>query len=346
MKQLILSLFASYALFLSPAFSEDVTQYPDIPRIDVHTHITSDVAAIENFHSLRNALKDAHQIDLALWLNLGGGSDAMENNEEAMAAGNGRMLCAISDYSSHDGLKYDPDELQGWLDKGYVGYKIWAGPAGRKLKPDEDGIRFVDNPALEPTFAKMEEIGMVGASIHVADPNGPFGDRTKWLPDPVAFWKEILAWRKVLERHPNLVVVNAHGMWSLCQDAQIDYMRNTLSTFPNLHVDLAATFQYFNMVNRENLRDFIIEYDDRILFGTDVGKWTNSEETEYNRQRYFQAFQILETDGTVAGSFFGNQPTQGLNLPRKTLEKIYYKNAMRIYPRVKESLQALGYPIE
>ncbi|MDP8246467.1 MAG: amidohydrolase family protein [Candidatus Hinthialibacter antarcticus] len=346
MKRLLLCLCASFLLVQSTTFADEVTQYPDIPRIDVHTHITSDVEAIEKFHSLRKALKDTNKIDLALWLNLGGGSDAMENNDEAMAAGQGRMLCAISDYSSHDGLKYDPAELQQWLDRGYVGYKIWAGPAGRKLKPDEDGIRFVDNPALEPTFAKMEEIGMVGASIHIADPNGPWGARTKWLPDPVAYWKEILAWRNVLERHPNLVVVNAHGMWSLCQDAQIDYLRNTLSTFPNLHVDLAATFQYFNLVDRDNLRDFMIEYDDRILFGTDVGKWTEPEETEYNRQRFFQAFQILETDETIAGSFFGDQPTQGLNLPRETLEKIYYKNAARIYPRVKESLQALGYSVE
>ena len=36
--------------------------------------------------------------------------------------------------------------------------------------------------------------------------------------------------------------------------------------------------------------------------------------------------QILETDQLVEGSFFGNEPIRGLNLPREVLEKIYYKN--------------------
>jgi hypothetical protein len=31
----------------------------------------------------------------------------------------------------------------------------------------------------------------------------------------------------------------------MCQDAQVDYLRNMLATFRNLNVDLAATFQYY-----------------------------------------------------------------------------------------------------
>jgi len=83
---------------------------------------------------------------------------------------------------------------------------------------------------------------------------GAWANRTKWLPDSVEYWKERTAWRHVLEKHPDLVAVSAHGMWSMCQDGRIDYLRNMLAMFPKLNIDLAATFQYFNFVTCENLR--------------------------------------------------------------------------------------------
>ena len=97
-------------------------------------------------------------------------------------------------------------------------------------------------------LARMEALGVVAASMHIADPNGPFGNRTKWCPDPVEYWRMIRAFTNVLEKHPDLVVVGAHGLWLLCQDAQIDYLRYLLSTYPNLYVDLAATYQYIGLV--------------------------------------------------------------------------------------------------
>jgi predicted TIM-barrel fold metal-dependent hydrolase len=91
------------------------------------------------------------------------------------------------------------------------------------------------------------------------------------------------------------------------------------------------------MVNYDNLRDFMIEYADRILFGTDIGRWETKEETKNMVKAYNNCFRIMETDDMVEGSFFGNEPIKGLNLPREVLEKIYYKNAIRLYPKLSES---------
>jgi predicted TIM-barrel fold metal-dependent hydrolase len=281
-----------------------------------------------------------------MWINLGKGDEEINSISEITAASKGRILVCISDYSSHDGLKYPPGDLQGWLDKGFVGYKIWAGPYYRRLKEGEVGYRYIDNPALDPTFSKMEEIGMVGASIHIADPNTPWPERGNWLADPVEYWREITAWRHVLEKHPNLVTVMAHCNWLVCQDAQIDYLRNMLATFPNLYVDLAATFQYFPFVKRGNLRAFILEWADRIVFGTDIGTWEEDEATAGRVQSYFRAFKILEYDQLVKGGFFGNREVEGLSLPKDVLEKIYYRNAMKVYPGVKDALMKLGYKID
>lgn len=312
----------------------------------MHTHFGNDLTGIANCLDLREILLETSAIDLALWINLGGSKDPVEDPDYIQEAGKGHMLSTIADYSSHDGLSYPPEDLEGFQKQGFVGYKIWSGPWYRKLEKKEDGFPYIDDPAHEATFSEMERIGFLLASIHIADPNGPWNERTSWLADPIEYWAEINAWRKVLEKHPELKVVVAHGNWLLCQDAQIDYLRNMLATFPNLHIDLSATFQYYHLVNWDNLRSFMIEWSDRILFGTDIGKWKDKGESSLRAEQYIRAFQILETGSTVNGGFFGGPDIRGLELPREVLEKIYYKNAMRLYPQVQESLLKLGHQVE
>ena len=333
-------------IYSFPSLSQFKSNYPGIPRIDVHTHVADDSAGILNYLELGQMLKEKHAIDLAMWISLGNRDAIIPDINKVMNLGQGRVLCAIADYSAHDGLVHAPESLKDYQQQGYVGYKIWAGPWYRKLDKKEDGYPYVDNPAHEPTFAEMERIGFLGASVHIADPNGPYDARTKWLADPIEYWHEITAWRKVLEKHPNLKVVMAHSNWLICQDAQIDYLRNMLATFPNLNLDLAATFQYYHLVNRDNLRSFMIEWSDRILFGTDIGKWQDQDETKQRAAQYVRAFKILETDEIVDGGFFGGPKTKGLKLPEDVIEKIYYKNAMRLYPNVEESLVKLGYRVK
>ena len=102
----------------------------------------------------------------------------------------------------------------------------------RRVKDGEKGFPYVDDPANKPMFEKMEELGILAASLHIAD--------------PVEYWREITSLSNVLAKHPNLKVVAAHASWLICQDAQIDYLIFLLDTYPN-----------FNMVSYDNLRDFI-----------------------------------------------------------------------------------------
>jgi predicted TIM-barrel fold metal-dependent hydrolase len=136
--------------------------------------------------------------------------------------------------------------------------------------------------------------------------------------------------------------VAAHGSWLVCQDAQLDFLRYLFSTYPNFYVDLAATDQYYPLVTYENLRNIFMEYSDRILFGTDIGR-LNENDIPGLADRYAKSFRILETDDIVKGGFFGNDDIRGLNLPKNVLENIYYKNAMKIYPGLRERMQRLGY---
>lgn len=317
-------------------YSQFVTKYPDIPRIDVHTHIGNDFQSIDSYLKLRNKLISESGIDLAMMINL----DDEEAIDSIFSASNGRIVTAINDFEPQKGLAHTPEDIGVSINNGYVGYKIWHGPAERKLKEGEDGIRYIDDLAHEPVFTAMAKAGLPGASIHIADPNGPFGNRGKWAADPVEYWRQIMGMERVLYRHPDLVVIAAHCSWLICQDAQIDYLRYMLSTYHNFYVDLAATFQYFYMVDHSNLRDFLIEYSDRILYGTDVST-ISEEQMSNNIARFNRTFRILETDEMVEGGFFGMNPVKGLNLPKEVLEQIYYKNALKLYPGLSEKFNGL-----
>ncbi len=340
MKNLIVIIFL--ILFPVLGFSQFITKYPEIPRIDVHTHINNNYQGIKNYLVMRELMLSDNKIDIAMLINLGG-EQAIDTINEVS---DGRIMTCINDYRPFRGLTHKPEDMASSLEKGYVGYKIWHGPYSRGLTEGEEGIKYFDNLAHEPVLTAMEKAGMPGASVHIADPNGPFWDRGKWAADPVEYWRQIIALERVLERHPKLVIVAAHGAWLICQDAQIDFLRYLLSTYPNFYVDLAATFQYYYLVDHANLRNFIMEYSDRLLYGTDA-KGVQSEEALHDYiERYSRTFQMLETDQMVEGGFFGMNPARGLNLPKDALEKIYYKNALNIYPGLKKRMDELGYAVQ
>jgi len=355
-------LFVTAAILLTPdgGKAQYVTRYPDIPRIDVHVHphnihyneglgtktsttrpklpTSPEYASITNYLKLRDTLQKTNNIDLAMWISLGG---EMGLDSVSIVSGS-RMMTCISDYAPQRGLSYEPEDIHRLQNKGYAGYKMWFAPYQRRLQEGEDGIKYVDDKAIEPVLAAMEQTGMVAASLHIADPNGPFGNRGKWCADPVEFWRMQTGLERVLHRHPRLIVVAAHGSWLVCQDAQLDYLRYLFSTYPNFYIDLAATDQYYNLVDYNNLRNLLIEYSDRILFGTDAGKLKENNISNLS-ERYSRSFMILETSDIVKGSFFGDENIKGLGLPPEVLERIYYKNAMRIYPGLKERMIKLGY---
>lgn len=324
-----------FVLILNPlsTFAQNPQDLSTIPRVDVHAHVGS-TDGMKDYVKVSDCLKEQYKINLTLWIDL----SFLRNSDEdpskyfqlVREKYDNRFLPCINDYKIQDGLRYSPDELTDWMNKGVVGYKIWFGVTD-----------MIDDPLFEPTFAKMEQIGMLGASIHVAQPCP-----TEWCQNPLDFWRAQNAWERVLDRHPNLKVVNAHMLDHFNSDEQLDYLMYVLETYPNLHVDLAARFQQFHRMDREKLRAFMIKYADRILYGTDIGGQPKEGQYEKTAQMYFRSFQLLETDKIIEGGFFSDTKTQGLALPEDVLKKIYYQNAARLYPRVKETLINLGFLLD
>ncbi|MFC1563044.1 amidohydrolase family protein [candidate division KSB1 bacterium] len=353
MLKFVFKLLIFFILFIvnhASLHAQNSRKLSTIPRVDIHAHIGS-TELMADYMGVRKVLKEQFNIDLAMWVDLGfpvipmseifnrreypcsplkSGGKGIEFLKEVEEKFNGRFLVSLTDYNILDGLRFSPEELPEWMERSVVGYKIWIGVSSA-----------VDHPANDPTFTKMEQIGMIGASIHVAQPYP-----TSWCEDPIKFWEAQNAWERVLARHPNLKVVMAHMLDLFYSDEQLDYLRYILETYPNLYLDLSARFQQFHRMDRENLRKFMIKYSDRILFGTDIIFEPRDSEYQHVAERYNRCFQILETDKIIQGGFFGKTDIQGLALPIDALEKIYYKNAVKLYPRVKDNLTNLGYFVE
>ena len=326
----ILSFFAFPALFGQGSYK---SKYPDIPIVDVHIHPRR-MSDVTNFMKVSETIKKNYASNLAFWIGL---SKPAEPVSIIKAACNNRMLFAVSEMRPHLGITTAPEAVIALVKEGYVGLKFWFGDPHRVLRNGQDGITRIDDPRLADYFATLEKGNILMTSLHIADPNGPFYDRQVWMSDPVYYWRQIRAFENVVAKYPNLTIVAAHAAWIICQDAQIDYLRYMLSKYPNFYIDISATCQYIPLVNRENLRNFYIEYQDRILFGTDGGTVADGDIAKV-ADSYARFFAILETDQTVNGGYFGNKPIKGLDLPREVLEKVYYKNAVKLYPGLKNAM--------
>jgi len=303
------------------------SKYPDIPVVDVHVHING-VNDVSNYYKVSEAIKEKYGSNLAYFTGLLSAT-AEPDVKDIKVAGKNRFLFAASEMRPHKGLDKTPEEIVSMVQDGLVGFKFWFGDPHRVIQEGETGITKIDDPAYDHLFSTLERHNILMTSLHIADPNGPFGDRQNWMKDPVYYWGQIRAFENVVAKYPNLTIVAAHCAWIICQDAQIDYLRYMFSTYPNLYVDVSATFPYLHLVNYDNIRDFYIEYQDRILYGSDFGRF-NEDGIQRTADMFADHFATLETDLPV-----NRGRAKGLNLPRDVLEKIYYKNALKLYPGLK-----------
>jgi predicted TIM-barrel fold metal-dependent hydrolase len=130
----------------------------------------------------------------------------------------------------------------------------------------------------------------------------------------------------------------------------LEYLQYFLETYPNVYIDLAARLKDFYSMDHEKLRNFFIKYADRILFGTDISDQPQKGKYLEVAQAYDRCFKILETDSVFNSEFFPpdvkGKTIKGISLPADVLEKIYFRNAMKLYPGVRDILKRSGYNID
>ena len=155
------------------------------------------------------------------------------------------------------------------------------------------------------------------------------------IPDYEA---QIAARDRVLERHPGLRVVGCH-LGSLEYD--VDELAKRLDKYANLAVDLSARIVHLQIQPRDKVRAFLLKYQDRILYGTDLqfGRGTDAADAS-PAARLARLASTYESDATwfatdqglVLENVRAGFTSRGVALPGPVLRKLYFENARKWYP--------------
>ncbi len=246
------------------------------------------------------------------------------------------------------------DRIRKNIAAGASGIKIWKN-IGMELKDKNGKYVLIDDPAFEPVFNYLEEnripvIGHLGEpkdcwlpEDRMSDPSDVtyYRNNPKYYmymhPEVPSYDQQIQARDNILRKHPHLDFTGAH-LGSL--EWSVDELSKRLDAYPGFRVDLAARMfhlQRQSSIDYNKIRNFMIKYQDRILYGTDgevhdIEGLTFERSCDNLRRGWFGQWLYLATDSVVNN-------VKGLKLPASVVDKIYFKNAERYFTIRKDQLK-------
>lgn len=239
------------------------------------------------------------------------------------------------------------------MEKGAIGIKVWKN-IGMSLQDEAGNFVMIDHPSFDFLFefCERENIPVLG---HLGEPKNCWlpidkmtvqSDREYFSshpeyhmyrhPEHPSYDEQLEARDQRLDNHPDLVFIGAHLSsleWSVEKQAE------WLDRYPNAAMDMAERInhlQYQAVSEYEKVRSFLIEYSDRLLYGTDIIEdGIKSPEAIVNRSealwRHHWMF-FAEGNEMQSGEFAGS--IRGMELPDDVLRKIFRKNALKWYTRL------------
>jgi len=239
-------------------------------------------------------------------------------------------------------------ELAAAKERGASGVKIFK-QFGLEYKNPDGSLIKIDDPRWDVIWQACGELGLP-ILIHVGDPAAFFLpiDETnerweelhrhpEWSFYGPRFPKRddlLSAFLNVIQRHPKTTFISAHVASNVEDLASVGQW---LDAHPNLYVEIASRIAELGRQPR-GARQFMLKYQDRVLFGTD-GPWPEERVRLY--------WRFLETDDEYFPYSERPFPPQGfwniygLDLPDEILRKLYHDNAARLIPALRERLTRL-----
>ena len=315
--------------------------------IDVHNHV-NDAMRIDDHMQPERVVEIMNNTNVRTVVILTGmwGEKLQRVIDEMVKPYPGRFIVfAQIDWSKIDDPNFSQEmvaQLDDAVARGARGLKQLK-DLGLNIRDKSGRLVAVDDPRLDPIWEECGRLG-IPVSIHVTDPEAFFhpvdntNERYEELtehPDwsfygPKYPSKEtILAARdRMFARHPHTTFVALHvANWP----ENLDAVSGWLDKYPNMYVEFGAREAEMGRQPRR-ARKFFLDYQDRILFGTD---------SEPEEAMYANYFRWLET----ADEYFpywgypgqGRWEIYGMELPDGVLEKVYHKNAEKVFAQFKGS---------
>jgi predicted TIM-barrel fold metal-dependent hydrolase len=319
---------------------------PKFPVIDAHNHLAEpfgggwDRKPVPELLELLEEAGVTHYVDL----DGGWGEDILNKHLEHFKS------AAPEKFQIFGGVDWTQWKAQGdsfpeWAakrlriqkERGAEGLKIWK-PLGLHVKDHKDKLVSVDDERLVPIWETAGELGFP-VLIHVADPVAFFdpidetnerweeiGAHPDWAftsPPFPAFMEIMNGFFNLVKRHANTTFIGAHVG---CYGENLGWVGEMLDDCPNYYIDISARL---GELGRQpyTARKFFIQYQDRILFGSDMSP---------DLDAYRLYYRFLETDDEYFNYNTGEVPGQGrwyahgMYLPDDVLKKIYRGNAMKV----------------
>jgi predicted TIM-barrel fold metal-dependent hydrolase len=314
--------------------------------IDVHNHV-NDAARIEDHMPPDQVIKimDATNVKTIVILTGMWGDKLQGVIDEMVNPYPGRFLVFTQiDWSKID----DPDfsnkmvkQIDDAVSRGARGLKLLK-DLGLGVRDKSGKLIAVDDPRLDPVWEECGRLG-IPVFIHTGDPEAFFhpidatNERYEELiehPDWSFYGRDYPSLESLLEarsrvfaKHPRTTFVSLHMGWP----ENLDWVAKMLDQHPNAMVEFGAREAELGRQPRRT-RELFLKYQDRLMFGTDNG---------LTEEMYRNNFRFLET----ADEYFdywgapgqGRFEISGLNLPDPVLEKIYHKNAERLFSQFKRT---------
>ena len=255
----------------------------------------------------------------------------------------------VSEYFKHGKEigKYQAKFVESMRRCGCDGLKIIEGkPTMRKMM---GAIPDFDAPCWEPLWKYLEET-QFPVLWHLNDPESCWGPEEK-APRHIRLGNELYddtfvnnevqyaQMENILKRHPNIKFIFAHLYF---MSAQLPRLAAILDKYPNVMVDITPGLEiYVNLSkNTEEASAFFEKYQDRIMYGTDIGArcvLADNAEGALNEDECMARMDLIdgmfqeETNRVMKedGRYLINTDDflqKGLCVSQETIEKIYLKN--------------------
>jgi predicted TIM-barrel fold metal-dependent hydrolase len=311
------------------------------PVVDFHGH----PPALTSPENIQRVVEAMDQLNLRVMINASGSSqDRLKQQIAAVAASKHKdrfvMFTTLNlrDIGPGSGARLAA-QLEADVAAGAVGIgeiNKGFGLSARKA----DGTRLkLDDPELDPVWETAARL-KIPVFIHTADPaeffqpidyqnerwlelalfsNRRYNDRTRFPS-----FEELMGERdRLFKRHPKTIFVTAHLGWHANDLARLGRMFDSL---PNLYSEVGAVLYDLGRQPR-SAREFLIKYQDRILFGKD-----SFQPDEY--PYYWRVFETNDEYFDYYRDYHAFWKLYGLGLPDAVLKKLYYQNALRIVPAI------------
>lgn len=318
---------------------EHLTPRAKFPFVDIHSH-HSDLSPAY----VDKLVKEMDQMNLRVLVNLSGGTG--ERLKQTVAAMKGRYpdrFVVFANLSFNDLNEPGYGEraaarLQEDVRNGAQGLKVFKN-FGMDLKYKTGERVKVDDPNFDPVWAICAKL-KIPILIHIAEPSAFFQpidkNNERWLelkqfpqrarpPEKYPTFETLMEERnRMLAKHPQTKFILAHLGYHGNDLARLGKL---FDAHPNVYVDIAAVLAELGR-QPYTARDFLIKYQDRVLFGKDI----------YEPSEYTQYFRVLETRDDYIEYYRRRHAfwrIYGLYLPDEVLKKLYYQNAARLVPGLK-----------